>query len=185
MAIAGLGSKPMTNLIGIAGPAGAGKDELADMLLAVVPGSAKRPFAEPLKTMLEKGLGLTQRQLYGDLKADTDERYGTTPRHMMQTLGTEWGRNLIAPDLWLSAMANRVSECDGLVVIPDVRFEDEAAWVRERGKLIHITGRGGIPGDHVSERGVVKRAFDMVVDNSGSKYDLQVAADTIAHGLDS
>lgn len=178
----------MTNLIGIAGPAGAGKDELANLLIMRLFGNGvKLSFASPLKTMLEKGLGLSKGQLYGPLKADIDERYGTTPRHLMQTLGTEWGRNLIAPDLWLNAMGYRVDSLPhGIIpVIPDVRFEDEAAWVRERGKLIHITGRGGIPGDHVSERGVVKRAFDVVVDNSGSKYDLQVAADTIAHGLDS
>jgi hypothetical protein len=42
-------------------------------------------------------------QLYGDEKeTPLPEFGGKTPRQMMQTLGTEWGRNLIDAEIWIT-----------------------------------------------------------------------------------
>jgi len=89
---------------------------------------------------------------------------------MMQTLGTEWGRALIDGDLWVVAMEQCI---DGCLIIPDVRFENEAEFVRKYGLLLHVTGRGGIEGDHVSESGITLEPEDRVVTNSGSLEDLE------------
>jgi len=161
-------------VIGIAGPAGCGKDTAADFLLNHLPhGYRKLSFAGPLKEMVRAGLGLSHDQLYGDKKEIVDERYGVTPRRIMQTLGTEWGRNLIHPDVWVKAMeALHATPGYGELIIPDVRFENEANFVREHGVLIHIVGRhdgaNGIVEDHISETALTVEPADIIIQNKGN-----------------
>lgn len=148
-------------LIGIAGPARAGKDTLASYMLDNLGGVWSRSsFADPIKSML-KAIGV---DCSDDKKAEVSDDYGVTPRHMMQTLGTEWGRNLIDGDIWVKAFARlNAGKC---VIVPDVRFENEADLVREHGVLIHLVGRGGIEGNHVSENAIAFKPGDIVIDNS-------------------
>lgn len=148
-------------LIGIAGPARAGKDTLASYLLDNLSDDWSRSsFADPLKEML-RAIGV---DCSDDAKAVVNEDYGVTPRHMMQTLGTEWGRHMIDSDIWVKAFARlNAGKC---VIVPDVRFENEAALVREHGVLIHLVGRGGIEGKHVSENAIEFKPGDIVIDNS-------------------
>ena len=56
---------------------------------------------------------------------------------------------------------------DNLVVISDVRFQNEADFVRERGTLIHLTGRGGIGQGHQSELGLDAMPSDITIANDG------------------
>lgn len=148
-------------LIGIAGPARAGKDTLCSYMLDNLDGIWLRSsFADPIKEML-RAIGV---DCSDDAKAVVSGDYGVTPRHMMQTLGTEWGRNLIDGDIWVKAFARlNAGKC---VIVPDVRFENEAGLVREHGVLIHLVGRGGIEGSHVSETLIAFKPGDIVIDNS-------------------
>lgn len=148
-------------LIGIAGPARAGKDTLCSYMLDNLDGIWLRSsFADPLKEML-RAIGV---DCSDDTKAVVSDDYGVTPRHMMQTLGTEWGRQTIDNDIWVKAFARlNAGKC---VIVPDVRFENEAALVREHGVLIHLVGRGGIEGNHVSENAIEFKPGDIVIDNS-------------------
>ena len=154
-------------LIGIAGPAGCGKDTAADHIIKHRPDYRKTSFANPIKEMLRDGLGLSTEQLYGRLKDTMDNRYGCTPRHMMQTLGTEWGRELVDGDVWVKSMAHYLSDLGGAFIIPDVRFENEATFIRQHGHLIHIRGRSALDDKHVSESGVRVRRADSMVSNAG------------------
>ena len=149
------------HLIGIAGPARAGKDTLCSYMLDNLDGVWLRSsFADPLKEML-RAIGV---DCSDDAKAVVNDDYGVTPRHMMQTLGTEWGRHMIDGDIWVKAFARlNAGEC---VIVPDVRFENEAELVREHGVLIHLVGRGGIEGNHVSENAIEFKTGDIVIDNS-------------------
>lgn len=148
-------------LIGIAGQARSGKDTLASYLLDNLDDIWLRSsFADPIKEML-RAIGV---DCSDDKKAVTDDSYGVTPRHMMQTLGTEWGRHTIDNDIWVKAFARlNAGRC---VIVPDVRFNNEADLVREHGILIHMVGRGGIKGSHVSENAIEFKAGDIVIDNS-------------------
>lgn len=148
-------------LIGIAGPARAGKDTLCSYMLDNLDGIWLRSsFADPLKEML-RAIGV---DCSDDKKAVVSDDYGVTPRHMMQTLGTEWGRQTIDNDIWVKAFARlNAGKC---VIVPDVRFENEAELVREHGVLIHLVGRGGIEGNHVSENAIAFKPGDIVIDNS-------------------
>ena len=154
-------------IIGISGAAQCGKDTAADHILTKRPAYQKISLADPIKAMLSAGLGLTETQLYGDLKDVIDERYGCTPRKMLQTLGTEWGRDLVHTDIWLLAMGNHLEQLGGTFIIPDIRFENEAKFVRENGVLIHIHGRldGIKESDHSSEAGVTVSDSDHMILN--------------------
>lgn len=162
-------------LIGIAGPARAGKDTLASYLLHNLSDDWSRSsFADLIKEML-RAIGI---DCSDDAKAVVDECFGVTPRHMMQTLGTEWGRNLIDGDIWVKAFARlNAGKC---VIVPDVRFENEAELVREHGVLIHLVGRGGIEGNHASENPIDFKPGDIVIDNSRDLAWLRAQVDSNA-----
>lgn len=144
------------NIIGIAGPAQCGKDTAADYLVRQLRGYTKVAFADPLKAMLKVGLGLTDKQLYGGIEKELiDDRYGCSARHLMTDLGTGWGRNTVHLGIWVRAMESHIQSIKSHVIIPDVRFENEAEFVRKHGVLLHIKGRGNnIDSDHESEAGV-------------------------------
>ena len=134
-------------------------------------------FGAPLKTMLSIGLNLKYEQLYGNQKEVVDKRYGQTPRYIMQTLGTEWGRNLIDPDIWPKVLMAHAESSK--LIIPDVRFENEARMVRSRGFLIHIKGRGGVDGNHASEGGIKPLRHEQVISNKGTLADLYRRLDQV------
>jgi hypothetical protein len=152
-------------LIGLTGKAGVGKSTIA-YILAREYGYVCVPFAEPLKDML-RAIGLTHDELYGDKKEVVNADYGVTPRHMMQTLGTEWGRNLIGQDVWVEAwkrsLYRRYSNAN--IVVDDVRFLNEVAAVRALGgKVVNLNGSpplNDITNRHASESQDLP--FDLVV----------------------
>ncbi|MEM8575509.1 MAG: deoxynucleotide monophosphate kinase [Pseudomonadota bacterium] len=139
-------------IIGLTGRAGSGKSECAHFLQRRY-GLEICKFAAPLKSMLY-ALGLNAREIEGDLKQEPCNLLGgKTPRHAMQTLGTEWGRDLIDSDLWTNAWLRGLPS-DRSAVADDVRFPNEAALVRRLGgKVIEIVRPDlePIPGEHPSE----------------------------------
>lgn len=170
----------MDKLIGIAGPARSGKDTFASLLLENGIRAHIISLALPIKNMA-KVLGLTEAQLYGDLKEEIDPRFNTSPRKILQTLGTEWGRELIDEDIWLNIIKNSY---DGNIIIPDIRFQNEADFVREHGVLIHISRDGiNINSDHSSEGGVNHLMKDFYVANNAQVSDLESKALSIAKYL--
>jgi len=129
-------------IVGITGPAGAGKDTVADYLCEHH-GYVKYALAAPIKTALNA--------LFGWPNDNWDDRewketlidwLGRSPRNLAQTLGTEWGRECVHPELWLllAEMNINAHTLARGVVIPDIRFENEAAWLRDRmgGQLWHV-----------------------------------------------
>lgn len=175
----------MRPIIGLTGLAGAGKSTAADHLVAAH-GFVRVKFAGPLKSMLA-ALGLGPDEIEGHLKeVPSDLLCGRTPRQAMQTLGAEWGRDLIGPDLWVRAWGKAVDEAltDGAagIVADDVRFLNEVTAIHERGGYVLRLTReraGSASGaTHVSETGGVP--FDAVLTNDGSVADLHEVLDTLA-----
>ena len=57
----------------------------------------------------------------------------------MQTLGTEWGRELVHPHLWILLANERLKVLRGAgigMLISDVRFQNEADWIRSEGGIV-------------------------------------------------
>ena len=171
----------MPVIIGISGRKRSGKDTVAGLIVGMLPKTSKTSFADPIKAMLKWGLGLSWAQLYGDQKEVMDVRYGRTPRELMQSLGTEWGRDLVGADVWVFGLKQLLDGQKGTtVVIPDVRFENEAALCRKYGYVIHVE-RPGLPVTdvHRSEVGIAFHPDDRVILNDGSLAELKVEVEMI------
>lgn len=153
-------------LIGIAGKAGSGKDTVAGYLCNAY-GFVRYGLADPIKQMLDV-IGVDCRN--PDTKELVDPVFMASPRRMAQTLGTEWGRHLVHPDIWLIVAGRFVDAVRRPVVISDVRFENEAAWIRARGGHVwHLLRSSAAPVEaHVSEVGVSFRHGDGVLVNDGT-----------------
>jgi hypothetical protein len=159
----------MLEIVGIAGRRGAGKDTAAMALNMVGFETAK--FAGGLKAMLRAFLRYCgvdevtiERMIEGDLK-EVPSKYlqGQTPRFVMQTLGTDWGRNMIGERLWIDGFDYHI-EPKNKVVVTDLRYPNEGAHIKDLGgttmKVVdpNYVARDG--DEHSSERLV----DDLVVD---------------------
>lgn len=159
----------MRPIIGFSGLIGSGKTWAADVLIQRH-GFKKVRFAGPLKAMCA-ALGMTYEEIDGhDRNKPSDLLCGRTPRYALQTLGTEWGRQIIGENLWVNAWLRAVEAIIPAhlpVVVDDVRFENEAAAVRSLGgKVIRIHRPGLAVGDHASEQGC---SFDYCIDNDADR----------------
>lgn len=140
-------------------------------------------FASPLKRML--GIFLSSAG-YGHDRIETmlfDEKegkipeFGVTPRHLMQTLGTEWGRECIGPDVWVDVWKSSVMKwIDGglNVVVDDMRFPNEWDAVKSLGGECWYVTRPRITHDseHASEGALNNHGFDRRLTNDGKLPDL-------------
>lgn len=173
-------------LIGLTGPAGCGKDTAAAIIEGISGLYYKVAFADPLRNGLRAMFGLSDTQMERPEKEQVLHAIGKSPRQLMQTLGTEWGRNLVHPELWtILALATIRSHRDKgqRVVITDVRFENEAALVREMGGVVwHIhRDSAGTPHAHASESGVIRHGSDVAINNNGTLPDYIAAIKKALH----
>jgi len=147
-------------IIGFTGLAGSGKSTAAKHLIQMH-GFARGKFAGALKDMFRALLlyrrvdpTLIERMIDGDLKETASPALnGRTPRHAMQTLGTEWGRNCMDANLWVDTEIDATANQSRLV-FDDVRFPNEAeAVLAAGGVIVHIErpGSGRIAAGHASE----------------------------------
>jgi hypothetical protein len=172
-------------IIGLTGRARSGKSTAAEYLLRVGVGKYAYSFADPLKAMIKAGFGIDLDHPWWQMRKEDPiaDFAGFSPRALMQTLGTEWGRTLVHRDIWVS-LANRELQRrgDGMV-IADVRFDNEAIWVRRRGGVVVHLERGSAPAvrPHVSEAGVQRLAADIRVFNESSVESLHAQLDKLFH----
>lgn len=151
-----------TFLIGLTGRAGSGKDTAATFI-----GYETYAFAKPLKVALA-AMGFPEP--VRALKEKPIAGFKFTWRKAAQTLGTEWGRSLQS-DLWLQmAKVYRKQTRTRFLVITDVRFHNEADWIREFGILVHVRGRSyemnAGEAQHASEIELPTAGPDFIIDNS-------------------
>lgn len=182
-------------LYGLAGLARSGKDTFAEMLwrqLAIlqsvdgdtISGSPleKYAFADPLKQAASKMFGIPLEVFYGgDEREIVDAFWGFSPREMLQKLGTEGGREVFGYNMWIKRAGYQFKNSDQTCpfLITDVRFDNEAEWIRSQGgKVIHIRREEVSVDvqDHASEKGVTFIDGDIIVNNNGSLDDLESAA---------
>lgn len=166
-------------LIGITGLAGTGKDTVRGMLEDA--GYTGFAFADPIRMMLRELLISNNiSDSYMDcreFKEDIIPELGVSYRQMAQTLGTEWGRSL-QPDFWLrlatSYLHGQMDAGGQQFCISDVRFENEAQWVRNHGGVVWRIERPGTEPvrSHASEQGVDAITAQLTIFNVGNLGDL-------------
>ena len=166
-------------LIGLTGHAGSGKDTVRAFMEQE--GFVGLAFADGIRGMLRELLtsaGIDD--AYIDeraLKEAIIPEVGVSYRHMAQSLGTEWGRNL-RRDFWLRITAafvvDQMNAGETHFVISDVRFANEAEWVRSKGGQIWRIHREGLAGvrAHVSESGMDSIRPSRTIHNNGTPEQL-------------
>lgn len=168
----------MKTLIGLIGLRRAGKDTAAQAL--VNQGFENVKFADALKGMLRTYLAyrgvspcLVEEMIEGKMKEEAVAAFGgKSTRFAMQTLGTEWGRDTIASDLWVDTAMARARQFDR-VVVSDVRFPNEVEAIKQAGgKIIRIWRPGLTVDSHPSESLIESLFWHVTVANDGTIEDL-------------
>jgi hypothetical protein len=149
----------MSNLIGICGFIGSGKDTVAKMF--VEQGCVQDSFAAPLKDMCASIFGWQREMLEGDSMdsrefRETQDLYWTrklgidnfTPRLALQLLGTDIMRTHFSQDIWLNSLEYRIRrqrQDELCVVVSDARFKNELNLIKELGGVVIHVKRSELP----------------------------------------
>ena len=107
------------------GEQGSGKSSVSDAISRLFSGT-KLSFAQPIYDAVSSILRVDARTL--PKETPLPELGGKTLRYALQTLGTEWGRDLIHENLWVNNLIDHAKECvaNGQpVFIDDLRFQNE------------------------------------------------------------
>ena len=144
-------------IIGLVGFIGSGKGTIADNLVQRH-GFVKESFANSVKDSVAAVFGWHLDWLEGDTpesrqwRETKDEWWSNalgrevTPRWALQLMGTEAGRDVFHPDLWVHTAFRRMdwNPLDHYV-IADVRFPNEIKAIQKYGgKVVRVT-RGELP----------------------------------------
>ena len=176
-------------LIGISGKARAGKDTIATHLW-LDQGFTRIAFADPLKQAAKEIFGLKDAHISDDsLKEVVIEYWGLTPRQIFQRLGTEAVRGVFGEDVWVKrfAQAYEAIRSTDDIVVPDVREDIEAEFIRSQGGVIiqvirDGAGLSGAEGAHRTENGL-RTAAEFVIHNNSTLDALYAEVDMIVGQL--
>lgn len=178
-------------LIGIVGKARSGKDTIGQLIADSLRDEglvvAKWAFADPLKT-----------QVYGEFPDEVQfhELWGEKPetvRYLLQTRGTEQGRDVHGYDVWVREVEAQIKLLHDnvkvdVVILSDIRFHNEIEMILKdkiiglpvKGRLISVeSDRPGLTGynaRHVSENSVhptflARKKPLVVLNNQGTTKD--------------
>ena len=146
----------MATLIGLVGFIGSGKGTVGDMLHEKY-GFEKMSFAQSLKDAASSIFRWDRSLLEGDTTISREwrerpDQFWTevmgrdfTPREALQKLGTEAGRQIFHPDLWIKSLQKAIQDANKPTVITDVRFKNEIEFVQNNGGSIVHVQRGSLP----------------------------------------
>lgn len=162
-------------LIGLTGRARSGKSTAAEHLVGTYL-LEHYAFADPLRDGLMAIFNLDPTDFEGDRKEQPLAWLERSPRQLMQSMGTEWARNTVHPDVWVKLAEQNIdymTKALGAVlgfVVSDVRFENEAHLIRRRGGTVIHIGRNDAQAvnPHISEAGVGVRQDDLILRNNGT-----------------
>lgn len=140
------------SVLGLVGATGSGKTTLAEQLERHY-GFVRFHMGQPLKDML-LALGLSVEDVAGSpeqRRRPHELLGGKSPREALSTLGTDWGRNMITPDLWANAIRSKIrnhlaSAEAAPIVIDDLRFPNDWAVVNEfEGQILAVRRKTAEP----------------------------------------
>lgn len=177
-------------IIGLAGRAGSGKTTASKHLVQEL-GFFRMSFADPIKNMIgDFLLSMGYGPDYVDALLTTEKEQVLAPikkstRHLLQSIGTEWGRGCVDKNVWTILARRRlhVEEAER-IIFDDVRFENEASMIRSLGGIIIHIDRGDLVSDdqHSSEAGIMDGDNDFFVDNDTTIDDFCGDVGMIARG---
>jgi len=144
-------------IVGLVGFIGAGKGTVADVLVERHD-FFKESFANSVKDAVSSVFGWNRALLEGDTpesrawREQDDEFWSKklgkpfSPRLALQLMGTEAGRDVFHPDLWVHTVLRRCENAPwNNYVIADVRFPNEVKAIHDAGGIIVRVKRGPEP----------------------------------------
>ena len=204
-------------IVGLVGFIGAGKGTVADLLVerhAFI----KESFANSVKDACAVIFGWNRGLLEGDSlesrawREQKDEWWSEklgrefSPRLALQLMGTEAGRDVFHPDLWVHTVLRRCKPSQ-YYVIADVRFPNEIKAIRDSGGRVIRVRRGpdpewydlarecnlghhnldvmrnAYPEVHYSEWAWIGSNYDIVMDNNCTLDELKIRVDNIVDSI--
>lgn len=146
-------TKPL--VIGFMGYAGVGKTSASRIFQSIAPDDIEIvSFAGPLKKAVQELFLLEDHQLYGTKaqKEAIDPRWCKSPRQLLQIIGTACLRDMIDPQFHVKRMARFIrASTSKVIIIDDIRFEDEADLVNHFGQSFLIE-RPGFPEEAIRHK---------------------------------
>jgi hypothetical protein len=147
-------------------------------------------FADPLYDMIESlaryvfcSEGDIIEYVYGNHKETPWPIVGVSTRQLLQSLGTEWGRQIVDPNIWLNIAIERIRRRgDGVrIILDDNRFKNEFQWLYDNDAVPIRIVRPNIQygGTHSSEGQLDNLPFDYTIVNDGAIDDLKRKVDAI------
>jgi len=173
-------------IIAISGRKGNGKDTLGEYFVKKH-GYKRIAFADALKDACKCIFGFSDEQLYGELKEVDDEFWKTSPRIILQYVGTNLFREQLfqimpwlEKDIWVNVVKKKILDewkIDPSIcfVITDVRFINELEFVKSfDGISIRVTrpSVNNIIDPHPSELQIETLPVDYDILNNQTKEDL-------------
>lgn len=166
-------SYPNPLIIGLTGYKQSGKDTVASYINTQLPRNlfpivVRRGFADSLKEEVAEILNSSVEHI---------EKNKQHPliRHILQWYGTDFMRTSHGNDVWIKHMnaviedlkQNKRQVC---LIIPDVRFINEAEWIHANdGVVLYVERAGQVSSDnHPSEKELIRIKHDFRVDNNGT-----------------
>jgi hypothetical protein len=146
----------MSQIIGIVGFIGSGKDTVADYLVNFHR-FKRESFANSLKDAVSQVFGWDRELLEGrtqesrEWRETKDEWWSKrlkrdiTPRYVLQYWGTEVIRKGFHDDMWVASLEHRLLNTKNDIVITDCRFPNEINAIRAAGGKVVRIRRGAEP----------------------------------------
>ena len=105
-----------------------------------------------------------------DLKEKEIPFWGMSPRQMMQKLGTDACRKGLGDKIWIHVMEMEITKHNvDVIIIPDIRFDNEAKFVKENDGFVFELHREGLieieDNKHKSEQGIDNELVDWTIMN--------------------
>ena len=150
-------------IIGITGKKGSGKDAVAEILSKRY-GLKHLAFADPIREV-GKILGFTEHEMLADKEA-FNEIWRVSWRMFAQQFGTDFMRERMFRLGWIKLMEAKIEKYKN-VVVSDVRFDNEAEEIKEKGgKILRILSFDESDDRHASERGINDKYVDIEIVNT-------------------
>jgi hypothetical protein len=163
-------------LIGFAGKIGSGKTTCAKFIQDNYRNVVLLSISTPLKQMAKIVFDLSDEQLYDSEKKEIiDSRWGHSPRQILQVLGTDVFRNLktklpnIGESVWITLLESKLCQLKKtttIVVVDDVRFDDEVETIKKfGGHVIYLKRPEEKTQTHASEQLDPCKAHEIIQNN--------------------
>lgn len=172
----------MRRIIGLTGHARVGKDTVGAYLMRAH-GFDRLAFADQVRQALFtlNPVICTNEGKYYPLRFCAQE-YGwefikaqADGRGLLQRMGTDIGRRMFGADCWIKMVDRQIQQArPESLVITDVRYDNEAEYIRSIGGVIWEITRAGIEriNTHASEQGIDRHLIHMTLTNDGTLQEL-------------